>query len=704
MKSIAIVLDYIEESNKHNGVKDTLRKNIKEVFGNRIQVNIYFINRLNENNLIEDDLILAMASSRAIRIRPFVRSPENIIIIERTFLKKYIYPLFSIPANTDVLVINDDIETIIESVSCLYGIGVKHLNLIPAEPSKDYSNIDIALSPSADPKIIPKHIKNVIDIGHRVLDTPTMLLIINKFNINDKTVHQNLYNYCKKILSSNIGIQKNYNDLFTRTEELDYLLDLSNDGILLTSSDGKILVYNKKFKEIFNIKKEIIGQFLHNVLEGLNMESYYDDKFYNNLIFYRKKYINLQKKNLIHYNKERRLYFNFQEVTYIKKLEQNLSKQLREKGQIAKYTFDNIIGDSDAMINIIEMSRKIAKSDLTVLITGESGTGKEVIAQAVHNASKRHNQPFVAINCAAVPDSLLESELFGYVKGSFTGALKDGKKGLFEQANNGTIFLDEIGDMPTTLQSKLLRVLQERQIMPIGSQQVIDIDVRIIAATHRNPTDMVKEGTFRKDLFYRLNVFPLHLPALRDRIEDVPVLLKHFINKKFSFSKQCINLLTTYDWPGNIRELKNVAEYISTIEEGNEVTLKSLPNYLIETNIKKSCSFDIKNEFSTYFEKEKKFLEEKTCFSTALIVLKAVEYLNEINKTAGRKHLLETLERQNTPIQESQLRKNLKILNKLKFIITKKGRSGSYITQNGKDFLRYQSKYINKLVEKLANK
>lgn len=690
MKSIGIVLDYIEEPIKHNSVKGILRENIKEVFGNRININTYFINMLDENDLIDDDLILAMASSRAIRIRRFVKNPENIIIIKRTFLKKYIYPLFSIPANTDVLVINDDIETIIDSVSCLYGIGVKHLNLIPAEPSKDYSHIDIVLSPSADPRIIPKHIKKVIDIGHRVLDTPTILLIINKLNINDKNVHQNLYNYGQKILSPNIEVQKNCNDLFTRTEELDYLLDLSNDGILLTSKDGKILIYNKKFKEIFNIKKEIVGQFLHHVLEGLDMESYYDDKFYNNLIFYRKKYINLQKKNLIHYNKKRRIYFNFQEVTYIKKLEQNLSKQLREKGQIAKYTFDNIIGYSDSMMNVIKMSKKIAKSDLTVLITGESGTGKEVIAQAIHNDSKRHNQPFVAINCAAMPDNLLESELFGYVSGSFTGALKGGKKGLFEQANNGTIFLDEIGDMPTALQSKLLRVLQERQIMPIGSQQVIDIDVRIIAATHRNPMDMVKEGTFRKDLFYRLNVFPLYLPALRDRTEDVPVLLKHFLNRDYSFSKECIELLISYDWPGNIRELGNVAEYISTIEESNEITLSSLPNYLIEANTKLNNTVDIKNGLSSYFQKEKNFLEEKTSLSTALVVLKAVKYLNDINKTAGRKHLLEILERQNTPIQESKLRKNLKILNNLKLIITKKGRSGSYLTEKGKDFLRYK--------------
>lgn len=688
MKSIAIVSD----SALRNSINDLLRENIKDVFGDHIQINNYYIDRLDKNSMIEDDLVLAMASSRAIKIRNFVKNKKNIIVAQRTFSKRNVYPLFSIPANTDVLVVNDDIETITDSVSCLYRIGVKHLNLVPAEPTKDYRHIHTAISPSAEPETIPKYIANVIDIGHRVLDIPTMLLIINKLEITDKATQQNLYNYYQKIFSPNVGVEANCNNLLTRTEELDHLLDLSNDGILLTSREGKILICNKKFMTIFDIKKDIIGQFLHDILEELNIEQYYNDKNYDGLISYRKKYINLQKKNIIHFNKKIRMYFNFQEVTYIKKLEQNLSQKLREKGQIAKYTFENIIGHSDAMLSIIKMSKKIAKSHLTVLITGESGTGKEVIAQAIHNASKRHSQPFVAINCAAMPDNLLESELFGYVSGAFTGALKGGKKGLFEQANNGTIFLDEIGDMPTPLQSKLLRVLQERQIMPIGSHQVIDIDVRVIAATHRNPVDMMEEGDFREDLFYRLNVFSLHLPALRERIEDVPVLLNHFTNRDLTFSKECLDLLTGYDWPGNVRELRNVAEYIATIEESDEVTIESLPNYLINSRIKRGQTTQLEDTSPSYFQKERQFLEEKTSLSTALAVLKVVNYLNEINKTAGRKHLLETLERQNTPLQESQLRKNLGLLSTLNLLIIKKGRSGSYITEKGKNFLQYHEK------------
>jgi transcriptional regulator with PAS, ATPase and Fis domain len=370
------------------------------------------------------------------------------------------------------------------------------------------------------------------------------------------------------------------------------------------------------------------------------------------------------------------MYFTFQEVTYIKKLEQNLSQKLRQKGQIARYSFDDIICASKSMDNIIEIAKKIAVTDLTVLITGESGTGKEVLAQAIHNSSSRKNQPFIAINGAAIPDNLLESELFGYVSGSFTGALKAGKKGLFEKANNGTIFLDEIGDMPNHLQSKLLRVLQERQITPIGSDSIIDIDVRVIAATHKDPREMIKTGSFRKDLFYRLNVFPIQLPPLKDRIEDIEELLHYFTESKFQFTSHCIEILKQHDWPGNIRELFNVSQYISTLQTSSIVDSNALPSYLI-TPLNNSP-----------YEKEKIIIEEKIDFSTAILVLSSIDFLNNIKKTAGRKHLMEIIEKNGDYIEENALKKTITILNSLDFIIIKKGRSGNFITEKGKDFLK----------------
>ncbi|NLL19545.1 MAG: sigma 54-interacting transcriptional regulator [Clostridia bacterium] len=233
-----------------------------------------------------------------------------------------------------------------------------------------------------------------------------------------------------------------------------------------------------------------------------------------------------------------------------------------------QYTFDNLIGRGERIKWLKREAQVAARTNSTILISGESGTGKELLAHAIHCASPRSNAPFIKVNCAAVPEHLLESELFGYEEGSFTGAKKGGKLGKFELADGGTIFLDEIGDMPLAMQAKLLRVLQEREVEKIGRTDVVRVDVRVIAATNKDLEQMVKEKEFREDLYYRLNVIDLHLPALRDRREDIPLLIEHFLKtlgtelgrKIKGITPQAENLLVQYDWPGNIRELRNSLE------------------------------------------------------------------------------------------------------------------------------------------------
>ena len=246
--------------------------------------------------------------------------------------------------------------------------------------------------------------------------------------------------------------------------------------------------------------------------------------------------------------------------------------------------FKNIIGNSKSIEKVKQMTLAIAKSNSTVLLRGESGTGKELFANATHELSDRKNKRFIAINCAALPDSLLESELFGYEKGSFTGAMQNGKEGLFKEANGGTIFLDEIGELSMLLQAKLLRVLQEGKIRKIGSSKEEDVDVRIIAATHKNLENMIKEGSFREDLYYRLNVIPIKIPSLRERLEDIPILTQFFIdklNKKLKknikgFKKDFIDTLMNYDWPGNVRELQNLIERAMNLCSGDILTSKDI--------------------------------------------------------------------------------------------------------------------------------
>jgi transcriptional regulator with PAS, ATPase and Fis domain len=245
----------------------------------------------------------------------------------------------------------------------------------------------------------------------------------------------------------------------------------------------------------------------------------------------------------------------------------------------ARHFFPDIIGESITMRGLLSLIKKVAPTDSTVLILGESGTGKELVASSIHDNSERNDQPFIKLNCAAIPEELLESELFGHEKGAFTGATKF-KPGKFDMASGGTIFLDEIGDMPFNLQAKVLRILQEQEFYRVGGSRTIKVDVRIIASTNKNLEKMVQDGTFREDLFYRLNVFTLHLPPLRERKEDIPLLVDYFLQnapKKVEISSVALQMLVVFSWPGNIRELQNTIESASVIAENGYIEPAQLP-------------------------------------------------------------------------------------------------------------------------------
>jgi len=246
----------------------------------------------------------------------------------------------------------------------------------------------------------------------------------------------------------------------------------------------------------------------------------------------------------------------------------------------ARHFFPDIIGESITMRGLLSMIKKVAPTDSTVLVLGESGTGKELVASSIHDNSERNDQPFIKLNCAAIPEELLESELFGHEKGAFTGATKF-KPGKFDMASGGTIFLDEIGDMPFSLQAKVLRILQEQEFYRVGGSRTIKVNVRIIASTNKNLEKMVQDGTFREDLFYRLNVFTLHLPPLRERKEDIPLLVDYFLQnatKKVEISSVALQMLVVFSWPGNIRELQNTIESASVIAEKGYIEPAQLPN------------------------------------------------------------------------------------------------------------------------------
>ena len=293
--------------------------------------------------------------------------------------------------------------------------------------------------------------------------------------------------------------------------------------------------------------------------------------------------------------------FNLTDVTQIQELESQIRRKLSERGLKARYTFDQIIHKSKEIDRVIQLAGRYAASDSNVIIIGETGTGKELFAQSIHNASKRKNGPFVAVNCAALPENLLESELFGYVEGAFTGTSKGGKMGLFEQAHGGTLFLDEVGEISMAIQTKLLRVLQERQVRRIGDNKVINVDVRIISATNKSIRKMADVGQFRRDLVYRLDVLRLFLPPLREREADVELL---FVNQLQGMAKRngqlpvkieagVFPLLCQYPFFGNIRELRNIAERVFVLHEGDIINAYDVHEALYPADLDMDPSFAI---------------------------------------------------------------------------------------------------------------
>lgn len=411
---------------------------------------------------------------------------------------------------------------------------------------------------------------------------------------NNKDILMNFLGKMADLISNKIKAQVKAYELELEKKKLETLVNGIDKAIVSIDVDGNIDKYNLKFRKIFNLENNINGKNIFKLLEFIKKPP--RDNF--------KK----EKSHSFNYRLDRyelKGIYNINEIILKKELKGYVIDFIDKKDAIKNYnkinkdysiTLENIIGNSSTINSVKKEALIASKSTSTVLITGESGTGKELFARAIHNHSNRCENPFVAVNCAAIPDNLLESELFGYEEGAFTGAKKGGKLGKFEIANKGTIFLDEIGDMSLHLQAKLLRVLQEKELNKIGAKSNKFIDVRIIAATNKDLEKMVLKGTFREDLYYRLNVIPISLPNLRQRKDDIPDLID-FMIKEYSrklekhvtgIDKDVLDVMLEYRWPGNIRELQNIIEYGVNMSIGETITLDVIPNKLKNIELEES--------------------------------------------------------------------------------------------------------------------
>ena len=453
---------------------------------------------------------------------------------------------------------------------------------------------------------------------------------------------ENLLNFLGKmadLISNKLKAQIRTYELELEKKKLEILIDSMDKAILSINKYGKIEKYNSKFIEIFKLDNNIYNKDISEILSFTkHTKDNYENKTYS--FYYKKGNYTLNgvySINKIILKNELKGYV----IDFIDK--KNAIKNYNKINKDCRITLDSIIGES----NVIKATKRealiAAKSTSTVLITGESGTGKELFARAIHTHSDRCDNPFIAVNCAAIPDNLLESELFGYEEGAFTGAKKGGKLGKFELANRGTIFLDEIGDMSLNLQAKLLRVLQEKELNKIGSKSNISIDVRIVAATNKDLESMVSKGTFREDLYYRLNVIPISLPSLRERKDDIPLLINYMI-KEYSIKlnkhvtgidEDVLSLLINHRWPGNIRELQNIIEYSVNMSSNSIITMDIILNRIknIEYIEVTKSNEDIrtldeleKKEIIKAINKYKDYKKDKELIAKALGISRATLY------------------------------------------------------------------------------
>lgn len=396
----------------------------------------------------------------------------------------------------------------------------------------------------------------------------------------------------------------NPGELTIKCNILEKIIDNAYEWIVVVNRDGVIDYMNKTYCEFLEVEsEEVIGKHVTDVIENTRMHivARTGELELADLQYIRGNYMIANRVPIYHHDEligavgtvifrdtEQWKQMNTHVKGLLSELEYYRSGTAKENG--ASYSLSDIAGVSDSIQTLKDKVKQIASGNVSVLIRGESGTGKELFAHSIHQLSERSNRPFVKVNCGAIPDQLLESELFGYEEGAFTGAKKGGKPGKFELANNGTIFLDEIGDMPVNMQVKLLRVLQDREVERLGSLQPKKVDVRIIAATNRPLEAMVEERRFREDLFYRINVIQLFIPPLRDRVKDVKPLAELFVKKiaiktgkrVLGIEKEALQFLLQHNWPGNARELENALEAAVHLTRNETLDVESLPDYLTE--------------------------------------------------------------------------------------------------------------------------
>lgn len=669
-------------------IRNSMKDQIDMIFGELVETNIYSLEDKTIDKLKKSDLYVVSSSAYEYLDEKFLKN-KNLVIVDYTISKERKNFLKNFPKGTKAVFFNVSQKMCMEAIAMMYHLGVNNIEFISAYPNmENFPKNNLIITP-AETKLLPKEAegRDIIDIGHRILDANTIIEIALKLEFEHILYYKKIKEYLDTVATNDYSLNKILEKATQSESQLGILMGILDIAIIGVDKDNFICSCNEGAEKILNRKSiNLIGNSACDILSCVPFGEVRETKqeIRSRLVTVNGEYVNLNITPVIKAENYMGAFAVLQRFKEEEQKQHELRRQLLNKGHKAKYTFDDILGESGAIKKIKEIAKKMAKTNSAVLITGESGTGKELFAHAVHNYSDRKDYPFVAVNCAAIPENLLESELFGYEEGAFTGAKKGGKIGLFEFAHMGTLFLDEIEGMSPALQIKLLRVIQEKEIMKIGGGKVINIDVRIIAATNEELRKLVKENKFRKDLYYRINTLPIMIPPLREREDDVYLLLEKFkteIGADFKFTPKAKEAFKMYNWEGNIRELKNYVEFFNFMGE-EYINFEDMPLAV------KEYYEENKKEIS---EKEESNILKETAghrYKEYVFLLKKIKENQKAGLSSGRKILCSICEKNNISLTEQEIRGILKNLEKIDFIKVFKGRKGNIISEKGEEFLK----------------
>ncbi|MDD6042142.1 MAG: sigma 54-interacting transcriptional regulator [Eubacteriaceae bacterium] len=667
----------------------SLKEQYDKYLGAYCQFSAMSLEELTDVGYLDSDFVLLFAFDIFQQVRDKISDSTEIIVISLALNKKQVAMLKDIPDGTEALLVNFNQRTCMNTIMRMYDAGIRNIKLHPYYGQGDYDrNIRIAITPNEE-KLVPAGIKTVINVGESTVDMNSLYLLADKLGVTEQFRRKEAVEAMKEYYYLDTPVDKMFNNLNSERDKIHSILSVMQEGLLVTDSVGNVYVANSTAANLLKDRTRYLNGFnVGEILPEVKLDSTKERL----VVSGRRKIVATSSpmrsgSEIIGY------IVSLNDFEQVEEKQQGIRKTLREKSNHkARYHFEDIEGRSEAIRKTVEDAKRIAMSNSSVIIEGESGTGKELFAQSIHNGSYRRKNSFIAVNCAAIPENLLESEMFGYEGGAFTGAKKDGKAGYFEVAHQGTIFLDEIGEMPLSLQAKLLRVIEERTVTRIGGNNPIEIDVRIIAATNKDLFEMVQKGLFREDLYYRLNVLPLKLPSLNERGDDILYLFDRLVghmNSNVVLSPEAEAKLMSHKWKGNVRELRNVAEYVVS-RNSKYIDVNDLP-WLRETEEDK---IEDKSIELTYRETENVYREPTDDMIRQFIIKEGRDaelyfaILEQMDRNPGakwgRKSIVQGLKDEGSLITEGEVKRGLTRLSDFGFIKTSKGRGGSTINEKGK--------------------